>query len=283
MKKENGNRRIQKSQPNNQTIYIAVSILMVAIVAFIASFVFYGNYAEDNFEVGRTSRSVENMTNHQMVESVNNTQTTEASSTIGKTVNEISQNSQGEGETTKVAVNTSAKEEKVEKEKKNQEEKKEKSEQTTKKEESEVETTKIEEKVENPVFEKPVEGEISKEYAKEKLVYSNTLKEWTTHNGIDIKAEKTTVVKTAAEGTVKSIKNDPRYGITVTVEHANGFQTIYANLLSTEFVTEGEELQRGQSIGTVGNTATFEIVDDAHLHFEIMKDGEYLDPELYIQ
>ena len=39
-------------------------------------------------------------------------------------------------------------------------------------------------------------------FAKDSLVYSNTLQEWVTHNGIDIKAEKTTVVKAAAEGEV---------------------------------------------------------------------------------
>ena len=45
--------------------------------------------------------------------------------------------------------------------------------------------------------------------------------------GIDIKAEKTTVVKAAEEGTVKSIKNDPRYGLTIVIEHENNFQTVY--------------------------------------------------------
>ena len=122
-------------------------------------------------------------------------------------------------------------------------------------------------------FEKPVEGDIIREFAKDNLVYSQTLEEWTTHNGIDIKADKTTVVKSAEAGTVKSIKNDPRYGLTVVIEHANGFQTVYSNLLTSEFVVEGEVVEKGQSIGTVGNTAAFEIADEPHLHFEIIKDG----------
>ena len=112
-------------------------------------------------------------------------------------------------------------------------------------------------------FEKPVEGEIMKVYAKDNLVFSNTLQEWTTHLGIDIKADKTTVVKSAEAGTIKTIKNDPRYGLTITIEHDNGYQTVYANLLSSEFVVEGETVEKGQSIGTVGNTATFEISDEA--------------------
>ena len=132
-------------------------------------------------------------------------------------------------------------------------------------------------------FEKPVDGEIVKEYAKDNLVYSNTLQEWTTHLGIDIKADKTTVVKAAETGTVKTIKNDPRYGLTIVIEHENGYQTIYSNLLSSEFVVEGEKVEKGQSIGTVGNTAAFEVADEAHLHFEILKDSIQVDPNIYLK
>ena len=139
------------------------------------------------------------------------------------------------------------------------------------------------EEQEDPKFVKPVEGEISKEYAKENLVYSETLQEWTTHLGVDIKADKTTVVKAAADGKIKSIKNDPRYGLSIIIEHQNGFETLYANLLTSEFVQVGEEVKQGQSIGTVGNTATFEIADEAHLHFEISKNNETLDPSQYIK
>ena len=132
-------------------------------------------------------------------------------------------------------------------------------------------------------FEKPVDGEIVKEYAKDNLVYSNTLQEWTTHLGIDIKADKTTVVKAAETGMVKTIKNDPRYGLTIVIEHENGYQTIYSNLLSSEFVVEGEKVEKGQSIGTVGNTAAFEIADEAHLHFEVLKDSIQVDPNIYLK
>lgn len=132
-------------------------------------------------------------------------------------------------------------------------------------------------------FIKPVDGEISKEYAKDNLVYSETLKEWTTHLGIDIKADKTTVVKAAEAGTIKSIKNDPRYGLTIVIDHGNGYESIYANLLTSEFVVENEKVEKGQSIGTVGNTAVFEIADEPHLHFEIQKDSIQVDPNLYIK
>ena len=132
-------------------------------------------------------------------------------------------------------------------------------------------------------FIKPVEGDIVREYAKDNLIYSNTLEEWVTHLGIDIKAEKTTVVKAAEEGTIKSIKNDPRYGLTIVIEHDSSYQTVYSNLLTSEFVVEGEKVEKGQAIGTVGNTAVFEIADEPHLHFEILKDSIQIDPSIYIK
>ncbi len=132
-------------------------------------------------------------------------------------------------------------------------------------------------------FERPVEGDCVRDFAIESLVYSETLQEWTTHTGIDIKADKTTVVKSAEAGTVKTIKNDPRYGLTIIVEHANGFQTVYSNLLTSEFVVEGEKVEKGQALGTVGNTAAFEIADEPHLHFEILKDSVQVDPNIYLK
>lgn len=152
----------------------------------------------------------------------------------------------------------------------------------TKPEKQETQVSKQESKKELK-FEKPVEGEVVREFAKDNLIYSETLKEWATHLGIDIKAEKTTVVKSAEQGTVKSIKNDPRYGLTIVIEHENGFQTIYSNLLTSEFVVEGEKVEKGQSIGTVGNTAMFEIADEPHLHFEILKNGIQEDPSIYLK
>lgn len=132
-------------------------------------------------------------------------------------------------------------------------------------------------------FAKPTEGDIICEYAKDNLIYSETLKEWITHTAIDIKADKTSVIKASADGIVKSIVNDPRYGLTVIIEHDEGYETVYANLLTAEFVVVGEEVAQGQTIGTAGNTASFESSMECHLHFELIKDGEYLDPAIYLK
>lgn len=144
----------------------------------------------------------------------------------------------------------------------------------------EKDTTEIKKEI---TFVKPTEGEIICEYAKDNLIYSETLKEWVTHTAIDIKADKTSVIKSAADGVVKSIVNDPRYGLTVVISHDEGYETVYSNLLTAEFVVVGEEVAQGQTIGTAGNTASFESCMECHLHFELLKDGEYLDPAIYLK
>ena len=136
--------------------------------------------------------------------------------------------------------------------------------------------------VEELKFTAPVSGEILKDFATDTLVYSNTLEEWTVHNGIDIKADKTSIVVASEAGTIESIKNDPRYGLTITINHGQGFKTIYSNLLTTEFVTENEIVEKGQTIATVGETASFEVADEPHLHFEMYKEGELVNPTIYL-
>ena len=199
-------------------------------------------------------------------------------SEIGKTVEEQENN------TTQIEESTENTEKEVNKSSLNKNEEQEsiieKNENTQK--EAPVQEQIIETKKEI-TFTKPTEGEIICEYAKDNLIYSETLKEWITHTAIDIEADKTSVIKSSADGIVKSIVNDPRYGLTVVIQHEEGYETVYSNLLTAEFIVVGEEVTQGQTIGTVGNTAAFESNMDYHLHFELLKDGEFLDPSIYLK
>jgi murein DD-endopeptidase MepM/ murein hydrolase activator NlpD len=128
----------------------------------------------------------------------------------------------------------------------------------------------------------PVFGKTVLDYAKTELVYSNTLEEWTTHSGLDIASQRGTPVKAAAAGTVTSIKHDPRYGITITIDHGSGLRTVYSNLSSDNMVSSGAKVKQNQIISGVGDTASYEIKEDSHLHFEVIKDGENVDPSSYL-
>lgn len=205
----------------------------------------------------------------------NNTIIEEASTSIGKTVDESKK--EENTDTEKIAINTSNINNTTSKNTNTTKSKK-----TTNTNSTKTETTSAQE-TKDEGFIRPVDGDILKEYAKDNLIFSQTLNEWVTHTGIDIRADKTEVVKASASGTVKTIKNDPRYGLTITIEHENGIKTVYANLLTSEFVVEGEKVTQGQTIGTVGNTAVFESSDDTHLHFEILKDNVNVDPTTYLK
>lgn len=273
--------RTLRDQRINQILYYSIGGVIVAIILFIIIF--------------NTVTSKKNKSNNMQLSENNhqNISVEEANSPIGKNVDESKEevdNTQVQGE---LSNELSQVENEVEEVKENAEQQiitetaneanqQEQAEETV--ESNSLENRTVESKEEkDPTFVMPVEGEIVKHYGKDKLIYSNTLQEWTTHLGIDIKADKTTVVKASADGTVKSIKNDPRYGLTIVVEHANGFTSVYSNLLTAEFVIVGENVKSGQTLGTVGNSATFEILDDSHLHFEMLKDGNSIDPEMYIK
>lgn len=285
--------RTLRGQRVNHTFYFLVGGILGLIILITIAVNVFGNKKnnDNNIQIGES--------NSQSIDAE------EANSPLGKKVEEMSENSETSDEfqvevknedsveidekLTEAKVDESKKEVQVNKVDEIKEEKsaivETKKEETnnnneTKNEQVTEETT---EEAKDPTFKMPVEGEIIKHYGKEKLIYSNTLKEWTTHLGIDIKADKTTVVKASADGTVKSIKNDPRYGLTVVLEHNNGFTSVYANLLTAEFVVVGEKVKAGQTLGTVGNSATFEILDEPHLHFEIIKEGNSIDPEMYIK
>lgn len=126
-------------------------------------------------------------------------------------------------------------------------------------------------------FIKPLEGIILQEFAKDKLVYSKTLEEWITHNGIDIKGEEAEPVKASESGKIKDKKMDPRYGNTIIIEHNDGYKTIYSNLSTLDLVQVNQNVKKGEIISGVGAGYGFESEEGAHIHFEIQKDGIPID------
>lgn len=279
MKRDNRKKNLQgKTATDKIILYTGIGVAILAVIVF-ALFMYSKGLSD---EVKNSTMSLEQMAN--IASNNQNTQNTESASTeIGKSVEESknelntanttnTSNTTNQTNTTNVTNTTKA----------SNQTKTNATNSSTATNTTNTTATKQETKKELN-FEKPVEGDIVREYAQDNLIYSETLKEWTTHSGIDIKADKTTVVKAAEAGTVKSIKNDPRYGLTIVIEHDGNLQTVYSNLLTSEFVVEGEKVEKGQSIGTVGNTAVFEIADEPHLHFEIIKDSLPVDPCIYIK
>ena len=126
------------------------------------------------------------------------------------------------------------------------------------------------------------DAKITNPYSMDKLIYSVTLDQYMTHQGVDIEAPEDCQVLAIAEGTVTSIYNDGRYGTSIEVTHPNKLISIYSNLSTAEMVEVGDVVTKGQIIGGVGSTGLFESSEPSHLHFEMIKDGAYVNPCDYI-
>lgn len=130
-------------------------------------------------------------------------------------------------------------------------------------------------------FAMPVDGKITNKFSNGELFKSPTLNDWRTHNGVDIDAKVNTEVKAVAEAVVKEVNDDAMWGTLVVLELKDKTICRYANLNKTVKVKVGQKVKEGDVIGTVGKTATAEIKQNDHLHFEVIKNDKYVDPEQY--
>lgn len=141
------------------------------------------------------------------------------------------------------------------------------------------------EKEQNKVLEFvfPISGDIGLNYATEKLIYSNTLEEWITHNGIDILGEEAEPIKSIESGIVESVKMDPRYGNTIIIKHNDEYKSIYSNVSTTDLVYVGKKVEKGEIISGIGEGFGFESKEQPHVHLTILKNGENINPEEVIK
>ena len=94
------------------------------------------------------------------------------------------------------------------------------------------------------------------------------------HQGLDFVAEVGTPVLVTAPGVVVRSERWGAYGQMVEVEHAEGYSTRYAHLQARR-VAVGDRLERGDVVGTLGNTGRS---TGPHLHYEILHQGRALNP-----
>lgn len=111
-----------------------------------------------------------------------------------------------------------------------------------------------------------------------------------THKGVDLGREHLTgepvIAHTAGKVTFcqtgktnnKGSTGNASYGNCVKLDHGDGYETLYAHL-DRVYVSNGERVATGQTIGTMGNTGNSY---GTHLHFEVRKDGQRIDPTPYL-
>lgn len=118
-------------------------------------------------------------------------------------------------------------------------------------------------------------------FSNTELVFDPTQKHWATHEGVDLIAEAGEQVKCSFDGTVKSVTTDSFDGTTVVITHDGGFETTY-KLLDGVTLKAGDSVAEGDVLGTVSSSALSEIAQGTHIHLELTKDGEKIDPTAYM-
>ena len=99
------------------------------------------------------------------------------------------------------------------------------------------------------------------------------------HQGIDLGAPAGTTIVASRAGTVTSAGYSNSLGWYVTINHGDGFSSMYGHMLGPAYVSSGSYVSQGQSIGGVGSTG---ISTGNHLHFAILYNGAYQNPAAYV-
>lgn len=120
-------------------------------------------------------------------------------------------------------------------------------------------------------------GEIAKAYSVGTPVYSETMKDWRIHAGIDVKAEDGGAVRACGNGMVKESYTDGLLGNVLVVEHGD-YLFYYCGLGENIPVKAGDIVTMGQEIGQV-TAVPFESAEGAHVHLEVKRDDVFLNPQ----
>lgn len=114
------------------------------------------------------------------------------------------------------------------------------------------------------------------------MVFNSTLGRFSAHLAIDFFAPEGTPVLAVFDGTVHSVETTLLTGTTVVIDHGNGLYSVYNSLADGDEVVVGQTVSQGDKIGEVSVTNRQEYKDGAHLHFEVIENGDIIDPAKYL-
>lgn len=122
---------------------------------------------------------------------------------------------------------------------------------------------------------------VAKDFADDRLQFNEALERWEIHLSIDFTSADNAVFS-VLDGVVTDVDTNSLDGTYIKIEHSNGFESIYSSLDSDIKVAEGDKVNKGQELGKASDSAKNEIVEGGHLHFTLLKDGQEVDPNNYL-
>ncbi len=123
----------------------------------------------------------------------------------------------------------------------------------------------------------PVESKVIKGFSCGKPVYSATMEDWRAHPGVDLAAKAGDPVYNAADGTVSDVYTDGLWGTVIEVKISDSLSAKYCGLDEITAVKKGDSVKAGEKIGTAA-AVPVESADESHIHFELLENGEAVDP-----
>lgn len=121
----------------------------------------------------------------------------------------------------------------------------------------------------------PLEGSLTSGFGYRRSPFS---RRWKFHSGIDISSSRGAPILATAPGVVTFSGYNQGYGRMIEIDHGHGIKTRYAHN-TAHYVREGDVVERGQRIATVGSTGR---TTGPHLHFELLIDDQPVDPLDYL-
>jgi murein DD-endopeptidase MepM/ murein hydrolase activator NlpD len=121
----------------------------------------------------------------------------------------------------------------------------------------------------------PVRGPVNSEFGTRQSPWTKASE---FHAGMDIRADRGTPVHAPSAGTVNFAGGHGEYGLTIVLDHGNDIRSIYGHL-SKLGVSTGQRVERGTEIGKTGNTGRS---SGPHLHYEILVNGQAVNPRAYL-
>lgn len=95
------------------------------------------------------------------------------------------------------------------------------------------------------------------------------------HTGIDFRAPAGTPIEAAGDGIVTFAGSSEGYGRHIRIRHKRGYETLYAHMSGFAGLAAGATVNSGDVLGYVGDTGS---ATGAHLHYEIRRNGRYVNP-----
>lgn len=123
---------------------------------------------------------------------------------------------------------------------------------------------------------------VLKEFSSSELYWNNSRNLWEFHGGVDLTSDDMAVFS-VADGKVSEVFSNYADGQVVIITHTNNFKSVYSCMDSDSILVEvGDNVKRGDRIGTAGESANYEVLDGPHLHFELHQNNQKIDPSNYL-